>query len=148
MKLEVLLTTVLAISYLKVEISCLSRRCIQCRSRGELGSCGDPLPFNISDPEAEHGVHITACPSGWCAKRIQGTTGTFRTDDYGAVTERSCLQQPPSDYEERCAYTMWKYKRVYVCFCNGDLCNSAPTMKMFSPVLLLSIFIFINNYIY
>lgn len=58
----------------------LNKRCIRCRSRGELGSCGDPLPFNVTDPDAEPGIHVVACPSGWCGKMIQGTTGAFRTD--------------------------------------------------------------------
>ncbi|KAI8440377.1 hypothetical protein MSG28_001707 [Choristoneura fumiferana] len=108
----------------------LNKRCIRCRSRGELGSCGDPLPFNVTDPDAEPGIHAVACPSGWCGKMIQGTTGAFRTDDYGSATERMCLQRPPSDYEERCAYTMWNYKKVYMCFCTGDLCNSGFRMSI------------------
>lgn len=58
----------------------LNKRCMRCRSRGELGSCGDPFPFNVTDPEAEVGVHVIACPSGWCGKLNQGSTGTFRSD--------------------------------------------------------------------
>ena len=29
-------------------------------------------------------------------------------------------------FQERCAYVTWNHKRVYMCFCKGDLCNSAP----------------------
>ncbi|XP_013185777.2 uncharacterized protein LOC106131282 [Amyelois transitella] len=129
------------------EATCLNKRCIRCRSRGELGPCGDPFPFNVTEPEAEAGIHVMACSSGWCAKMIEGTTGTFRSDDYGAATERMCLQRPPSDYEERCAYTMWNHKKVYMCFCNGDLCNSAITKTIFTPLILLPVFTIIYNFL-
>lgn len=45
-----------------------------------MGSCGDPFPFNVTEPEVEAGIHVVACPSGWCGKMIEGTTGAFRTD--------------------------------------------------------------------
>jgi hypothetical protein len=57
--------------------------------------------------------------------------------EYGTATERSCLQRGPDDNEERCAYTKWNYKNVYMCFCNGDLCNAA-TMVGITPVLYFS----------
>ncbi|XP_026326433.1 uncharacterized protein LOC113235083 [Hyposmocoma kahamanoa] len=120
------------------EVKCLQKRCIKCRSRGELGTCGDPFPFNMTEPDAEVGIHVVACPSGWCAKVIEGTTGAYRTDDYGAATERMCLQRPPSDYEERCAYTMYNHRKVYMCFCSGDLCNSAFRISTFPISILMA----------
>ncbi|XP_059061971.1 uncharacterized protein LOC131854820 [Achroia grisella] len=127
------------------EAYCLNKRCIKCRSRGELGSCGDPFPFNVTEPEAEFGIHVMACPSGWCAKMIEGVSGALRSDDYGAATERMCLQRPPSDYEERCAYTMWNHKKVYMCFCNGDLCNSASNTHIITFMTLVTIVVTVYN---
>ncbi|CAK1551920.1 unnamed protein product [Leptosia nina] len=126
-------------------VNCLNKRCIRCRSRGELGSCGDPFPTNVTEPETQLGIHIVACPSGWCGKMIEGTTGAFRTDDYGAATQRMCLQRSPSDDEERCAYTMWNHRKVYMCFCNGDLCNSAHKHS-FSLYTLLTSFLAFTIY--
>ncbi|OWR52468.1 hypothetical protein KGM_214782 [Danaus plexippus plexippus] len=77
---------------------------------------------------------------------IEGTTGAFRTDDYGAATQRMCLQRSPSDDEERCAYTMWNHKKVYMCFCTGDLCNSAVRSQLVLPILLLSVLSILYNY--
>ncbi|KAI5634347.1 hypothetical protein NE865_12961 [Phthorimaea operculella] len=128
------------------EVKCLQKRCIRCRSRGELGSCGDPFPLNVTEPEQEVGIHVVACPSGWCAKIIEGTTGAYKVDDYGAATQRMCLQRPPTDFEERCAYTMFNHRKVYMCMCNGDLCNAAPSISTFPFVTLGSIFLTIYNY--
>lgn len=58
----------------------LIKRCYQCRSRGELGSCKDPFRFNASHVEAEPGVSTVPCASGWCGKVIEGETGAFRED--------------------------------------------------------------------
>nr|QIJ96700.1 retroactive [Glyphodes pyloalis] len=127
------------------EANCLQKRCIRCRSRGEAGSCRDPFPTNVTETEAQAGIHVVACPSGWCAKLIQGTTGAFRSDDYGAATQRMCLQRSPNDDEERCAYTMWNHKKVYMCFCNGDLCNSALRTSTFPVTILLSFIVTIYS---
>lgn len=62
------------------DISGLIKRCYQCRSRGELGSCKDPFRFNASHVEAEPGVSTVPCASGWCGKVIEGETGAFRED--------------------------------------------------------------------
>lgn len=137
-----LLTLMLLIVF--KEANSLHKRCIRCRSRGELGSCGDPFLFNVTDPDAVIGINLIACPSGWCGKLLQGSTGAFRTDDYGTATERMCLQRPPSDYEERCAYTMWNHKKVYMCFCNGDICNSGYVVKAIPITFLLSVLAFYN----
>ncbi|KAH7969099.1 hypothetical protein HPB52_014624 [Rhipicephalus sanguineus] len=45
--------------------------------------------------------------------------------DFDLATERMCLQRPPDDQEERCAETLYQNRRVYMCFCRGDLCNGA-----------------------
>ncbi|XP_026764980.1 uncharacterized protein LOC113523287 [Galleria mellonella] len=140
-----LIVSVFFALFLWKEAYCLNKRCIKCRSRGELGSCGDPFPFNVTEPEAEFGIHVMACPSGWCAKMLEGVSGALRSDDYGAATERMCLQRPPSDYEERCAYTMWNHKKVYMCFCNGDLCNSASKVNVLSYINLVTIFYTLYN---
>lgn len=47
------------------------------------------------------------------------------------ATQRMCVQRGPSDAEDRCAYTVYNYKKVYMCFCQGDLCNAAPSHKPF-----------------
>lgn len=58
----------------------LHKRCIRCRSRGELGTCGDPFPMNVTETVVEQGLHVVACPSGWCGKLLEGTVGAFRAD--------------------------------------------------------------------
>lgn len=55
------------------------RRCYQCRSRGELGSCKDPFTFNVTLIDDEHGVTAVPCASGWCGKVIE-SEGTSRDD--------------------------------------------------------------------
>lgn len=57
----------------------LLRRCYQCRSRGELGSCKDPFGFNATDVEREPGLGAIPCASGWCGKVIEGG-GTYALD--------------------------------------------------------------------
>ena len=58
----------------------LIKRCYQCRSRGDLGSCKDPFRFNASHIDIEPGVTAVPCASGWCGKVIEGETGAFRED--------------------------------------------------------------------
>lgn len=55
------------------------RRCYQCRSRGEFGSCKDPFKFNVTQIENEHGIKAVSCASGWCGKIIE-SQGTLRND--------------------------------------------------------------------
>lgn len=61
--------------------------------------------------------------------------------DFDQATQRMCVQRGPDDNENRCAYTIYNYKQVYICFCQGDLCNSSH--KTFSQknqnLLLLTI---------
>ncbi|XP_011494008.1 PREDICTED: uncharacterized protein LOC105359188 isoform X2 [Ceratosolen solmsi marchali] len=109
----------------------LIKRCVSCRSRGELGSCKDPFTMNSTQIEEDKAVEAVPCASGWCVKIIESQN---LNNEYGLATERSCLQRGPDDNEERCAYTKWNYKNVYMCFCNGDLCNTATKVSL-SPVL-------------
>lgn len=46
------------------------------------------------------------------------------------ATQRMCVQRGPSDSEDRCAYTVYNYKKVYMCFCQGDLCNAANRLNV------------------
>lgn len=94
--------------------------CFTCRSRGQLGDCRDPFPYNETTAEGVRGVEVTPCASKWCGKLIEG-----RDDDFDLATERMCLQRPPDDQEERCAETLYQNRRVYMCFCRGDICNAA-----------------------
>jgi len=47
------------------------RRCVSCRSRGELGSCKDPFTMNSTQIAFEKGVDVVPCVSGWCGKIIE-----------------------------------------------------------------------------
>lgn len=104
------------------------KRCFTCRSRGALGDCRDPFNLNATNFDGQTNtkpsIEATPCASGWCAKIIE--------DDFGdsiAATERSCMTRPPTDNEERCSETIFENHRdrkVYLCMCYGDLCNSAP----------------------
>ncbi|XP_046395219.1 uncharacterized protein LOC124163104 [Ischnura elegans] len=118
----------------------LVRRCFSCRSRGDLGTCRDPFTYNATSIDVTHGVEAVPCASGWCGKFLEGGT-SFKDDDYGIATQRLCLQRGPSDSEERCAYTKWNHKEVFMCFCLGDLCNSSsrlsnPLLGIVSALLL------------
>ena len=104
------------------------RRCFACRSRGELGDCRDPFYLSANSTLIESkqaGVESPPCASGWCSKIIEGHDKSFKDADYGLATQRDCLQRPPSDGKERCAEVVWNRKQVFMCFCKGDLCNSA-----------------------
>lgn len=138
----------------------LSRRCYECRSRGELGSCKDPFKFNSSDVDNEPGLSTVSCPSGWCGKVIEGG-GAYAVDgkftcssvkhsllllskciiwtiymrecylilDYDQAIQRMCVNRGPDDNQDRCTITAYNYKKVYMCLCQGDLCNSAPSTR-------------------
>ncbi|KAK2587470.1 hypothetical protein KPH14_003174 [Odynerus spinipes] len=112
------------------------RRCVSCRSRGELGSCKDPFTMNSTQIELEKGVDMVPCASGWCGKIIESAN---LNNEYGTATQRLCYQKGPSDGEERCAYAMWNYRKVYMCLCFGDLCNGATQINLsYSLVVLTS----------
>ncbi|XP_023239770.1 uncharacterized protein LOC111638312 [Centruroides sculpturatus] len=115
------------------------KRCYTCRSRGEKGDCKDPFPHNATTVENIRGVEASPCASGWCAKVIEG-----QVQDFDAATERMCIQRPPVDSEERCAETFYKKRRVFMCFCQGDLCNGSTKQltNCFLSVLSLILYSF------
>ncbi|XP_023719556.1 uncharacterized protein LOC111871048 [Cryptotermes secundus] len=115
----------------------LLRRCYSCRSRGDLGTCKDPFTLNLTLAEQERGVEAVPCASGWCGKFLEGGN-SFKDDEYGIATQRMCLQRGPSDNEERCDYITWNHKKVYMCFCQGDLCNTAPSVNKVAVMLLVT----------
>lgn len=55
------------------------KRCFQCRSRGDLGSCKDQFTFNATTATQDQGVEAIPCASGWCGKVIEGT-GSYKQD--------------------------------------------------------------------
>ncbi|XP_025262450.1 uncharacterized protein LOC109609943 isoform X2 [Camponotus floridanus] len=103
------------------------RRCVSCRSRGELGSCKDPFTMNSTQIALEKGVEAVPCVSGWCGKIIESQN---LNNEYGTATQRLCFQRGPDDTEERCAYTVWNYRKVYMCLCYGDLCNGVMRISV------------------
>lgn len=71
--------------------------------------------------------------------------------DYDMATQRMCVQRGPSDSEDRCAHTVYNYKKVYMCFCQGDLCNTAadsfvPNFWKLSLISLAVILHSLTNY--
>ncbi|GFQ94512.1 uncharacterized protein TNCT_241241 [Trichonephila clavata] len=117
------------------------RRCYICRSRGELGDCKDPFEYNATSVEDIRGVEAVPCASGWCAKITEG-----ETDDFDIATERMCVQRPPADGEERCSDTIIDRKHVYMCFCQGDLCNGAKSQQLMSNEFLMPFILAIFAY--
>ncbi|XP_019887666.1 uncharacterized protein LOC109610669 [Ooceraea biroi] len=109
------------------------RRCVSCRSRGELGSCKDPFTMNSTQIALEKGVDAVPCVSGWCGKIIESQN---LNNEYGTATQRLCFQRGPDDNEERCAYTVWNYKKVYMCLCYGDLCNGTMKTNVASGLMI------------
>ncbi|CAH0560903.1 unnamed protein product [Brassicogethes aeneus] len=114
------------------------QRCFHCRSRGELGSCKDPFTHNTTlvEMKREVGVEIVPCASGWCGKIVESESSA--KEEYGVATQRVCLQRGPSDHEDRCAQTKWNHKRVLMCFCKGDLCNSSDNINVNYLLLIIS----------
>ena len=49
--------------------------------------------------------------------------------DYDQAIQRMCVQRGPDDNQDRCANTIYNYKKVYMCFCQGDLCNGSLTIN-------------------
>lgn len=78
--------------------------------------------------DSEPGLTAIPCASGWCGKVIEGG-GTYAIDDYDLATQRMCVQRGPDDNMDRCADTIYNYKKVYMCFCQGDLCNGARSLS-------------------
>ena len=59
--------------------------------------------------------------------------------DYDVATQRMCVQRGPSDSEDRCANTIYNHKKVFMCFCQGDLCNGSTRARSTSPLWLVAI---------
>lgn len=115
------------------------KRCYSCRSRGDLGSCKDSFKYtNVTQISVEPGIGVEAvpCASGWCGKIIETRNSEAKEQEFDTATQRTCLQRGPSDGEERCDDTVWEYKKVFMCFCHGDLCNNSP-LKSFNIYLLI-----------
>ncbi|XP_037803380.1 uncharacterized protein LOC119597810 [Penaeus monodon] len=100
------------------------KRCFACRSRGALGDCKDPFRFNST--HLVPGVKDEPCASGWCSKRIEGKKDG---KDHDLAIERQCLQRSPPDDKERCSEALVGHRKIFICFCYGDLCNSASGIK-------------------
>ena len=119
----------------------MGTRCFQCRSRGPLGDCRDPFYLTGNSTTLEHkshGVKTASCSSGWCSKLLEDVDKAFRLDEsYGGATQRECLTRPPTDNNERCAFVKLNHKEVYMCFCKGDLCNSADYVTLGKVLLVV-----------
>lgn len=110
------------------------------------------------------------CASGWCGKVIEGETGAFREDgeltltaltsknfdisiaflavDFDMATQRMCVQRGPDDSQDRCANTIYNYKKVFMCFCQGDLCNKSSVIHRDASKMLLFSFIALYSFNY
>ena len=125
--------------YFIISANASIKRCFSCRSRGELGSCKDKFKYyNASQLDADAGVEIVPCASGWCGKVIETSDHDLKVEEYGVATQRMCLQRSPSDNEERCDDTVRSRKKVFMCFCRGDLCNNSIAIQSSTKFILLS----------
>ena len=71
---------------------------------------------------------------------MEGLDKNFGDNDYGIATERQCMERAPSDNQERCAEVQRGHKKVYMCFCKGDLCNTGQKHFIgLSTIILTSI---------
>ncbi|XP_068236102.1 UPAR/Ly6 domain-containing protein rtv [Palaemon carinicauda] len=134
----VFLSVIVCLIYLNV-VEGRFQRCFSCRSRGRLGDCKDPFKGNATHPVP--GVEAVPCVSGWCSKIIEGKKDG---EDHDLAMERQCLQRSPPDDKQRCAEALVKNKKVFICFCQGDLCNSSsgvgPSYLMFMVASVLFLF--------
>ncbi|GAU98164.1 hypothetical protein RvY_09344 [Ramazzottius varieornatus] len=110
-----------------------TQHCYVCKSRGDRGDCKDP--FNTDTGKS----NIQPCFTGWCIK-------TTDTDENFPSTERTCMPNPPDDNIGRCTTaTVGQVdfpKKVYTCYCKGNLCNASPRTTQFSSTShLLSLFL-------
>ncbi|GAB6029310.1 hypothetical protein CHUAL_005075 [Chamberlinius hualienensis] len=112
----------------------VTRRCWTCRSRGEYGDCKDPFTATTSNLDRYPGVEATPCATGWCGKVIESND-----QDLTVATERICIPRPPDDNQERCADAQHDQRKVYMCFCMGDLCNGVSNIHPTVTILYISI---------
>ena len=110
-----------------------------------MGDCHDPFYLSANSTIIESkqaGVDTPPCASGWCSKTEEGDSKLYKDAEYGTATERDCMQRPPSDGKERCAEVKRNGKMVNMCFCKGDLCNSARDgASVTSFVLVCALFL-------
>lgn len=91
---------------------------------------GDPFNWNLTNTighdRTTPAVEKVPCGSGWCGKTIEG-----KDDDPLKATDRMCLTRKPEDNTERCADTYFEHKKekLFMCFCRGNLCNSALSIS-------------------
>ena len=144
-----LIITLFAVIFMAAVTCATNRRCFDCRSRGDLGDCRDPFYFspNSTAESLKHmtGVESPPCASGWCIKVEEGGEHIYKDAEYGVATERECMAFPPSDGKERCTEVTRRGKRVYVCFCKGDLCNDAGNIKMSQWMLVSTLVMMVLN---
>ena len=67
---------------------------------------------------------------------MEGLDKNFGDNDYGIATERQCMERAPSDNQERCAEVQRGHKKVYMCFCKGDLCNAGHSISFYHSLLV------------
>lgn len=100
--------------------------------------------MNATQIENEKGVDLVPCVSGWCGKIIESQS---LNNEYGTATQRLCFQRGPDDDEERCAYTVWNYKKVYMCLCYGDLCNGTDRTHASIGLIFIALWISVRWFI-
>lgn len=61
--------------------------------------------------------------------------------DFDMAVQRMCVQRGPDDNEDRCAYTVYNSRKVFICFCQGDLCNTSSIFNISKYSLLVFSFI-------
>ncbi|XP_076062694.1 UPAR/Ly6 domain-containing protein rtv-like [Oratosquilla oratoria] len=124
----------ISVACLLLLVTCVkAQNCFSCRSRGKLGDCRDQFVYNATTSQKVNGVEAVPCASGWCAKIIEGDP---KGEDHDLATERKCLQRSPPDNLERCGDTAYGTRKVFMCFCNGNLCNTA-SMSSPSPQVFI-----------
>ncbi|XP_015782362.1 uncharacterized protein LOC107360243 [Tetranychus urticae] len=142
-----IITVIILVSlFSAIESQSRVKYCYVCRSRGSLGDCGDPFPWNQTTVKDLKGVEASPCPSGWCGKTIEGKEG-----DPIVATERMCLQRPPTDQEERCSETFFENKRepLFMCFCRGHLCNHSSSLFVNYGILaVMPVFTYLYQYLF
>lgn len=119
------------------------RRCVNCRSRGELGSCKDPFTMNSTQIALEKGVEALPCVSGWCGKIIESqnlnngelsSSYTCSNKNYSIIyIEIFCLQNmvpPRRDYASNEDQTITKRDAPIPCGITRK-CTCAFVMEIF-----------------
>lgn len=72
----------------------------------------------------------------------------FLAVDFDMATQRMCVQRGPDDSQDRCANTIYNYKKVFMCFCQGDLCNESSVIHRDASKMLLFSFIALYSFNY